>query len=70
MQCLTMGNVEEKAKTLSDTKTSYGEQQYSTLREVNIFDSNSIREALVTILDRFNSYVQCGSSHKEKLQMY
>ena len=30
MQRRTMGNVEEKAKTLSDTKTSYGEQQYST----------------------------------------
>ena len=32
MQRLTRGNVEEKAKTLSDTKISYGfdEQQYST----------------------------------------
>ena len=37
MQCLTMGNVEEKAKTLSDTKTSYGEQQYSTSMRSNNF---------------------------------
>ena len=37
MQRLTMGNVEEKAKSLSDTKTSYGDQHYSTSMRSNNF---------------------------------
>ena len=37
MQRLTMGNVEQKAKSLSDTKTSYGDQQYSTSMRSNNF---------------------------------
>ena len=37
MQHLTMGNAEEKAKSLSYTKTSYGDQQYSTSMRSNNF---------------------------------
>ena len=37
LQRLTMGNVEEKAKSLSDTKNSYGDQQYSTSMRSNNF---------------------------------